>query len=94
MAPKPKRIRTHKKGSKTKNKKKAQPLPDIVGFFTEEDEPKLKEVLNTIGLLAPRVRTNELMIARGHPTTVEMAKQQAEAGPRRPHWQTPPPPRS
>ena len=44
MPPKPKRLRSPKKGLKTKSKRKMQPPPDPVssdGFATEEDEPTL-----------------------------------------------------
>ena len=74
MAPKPKRLRTPKKGVKTKNKRKAQPLPDPVssdGFVTE-DEPTLKDVLIAIDSLATRITTNESRIAHVPPPRAEM----------------------
>ena len=70
MAPKPKRLRTPKKGVKTKNKRKAQLPPDPIspdGFVTEEDEPTLKDVLNAIGSLATCVAANESRIAHDPP---------------------------
>ena len=69
MAPKPKRLRTPKKGLKKNNKRKAQSPPDTVssdGFV-----PTHKDVLDAIGLLATRGTADESRIARGPPPTVD-----------------------
>ena len=54
MPPRPKRLKSPKKGLKTKSKRKTQPRPDPVsfdGFVTKEEGPTLKDVINTIGSL-------------------------------------------
>ena len=76
MPPRPKRLKSLKKGSKSKGNRTMHPLQDPVSsdsFVTEEDAPTLRDVLDAIDSLVTCETANESRIAQGRSPTIDTA---------------------